>query len=54
MRQLIFAFCIGLFPFAANAVEPDEMLSDPGLEPRAGEIPEDLRCVVCQSQDVEC
>ncbi|AHD11782.1 putative protein involved in biosynthesis of c-type cytochrome (plasmid) [Phaeobacter inhibens] len=53
MRQLIFAFCIGLFPFAANAVEPDEMLSDPVLEQRAREISKDLRCVVCQNQDID-
>ena len=53
MRQLIFAFCIGLLPFAANAVEPDEMLTDPVLEQRAREISKDLRCVVCQNQDID-
>ena len=53
MRQLIFAFCIGLLPFAANAVEPDEMLADPVLEQRAREISKDLRCVVCQNQDID-
>ncbi|MDE4099612.1 cytochrome c-type biogenesis protein [Phaeobacter gallaeciensis] len=53
MRQLIFALCIGALPFAANAVEPDEMLTDPLLEQRAREISKDLRCVVCQNQDID-
>lgn len=53
MRQLIFAFCVGLLPLAANAVEPDEMLTNPELEQRAREISKDLRCVVCQNQDID-
>lgn len=53
MRQLIFAFCVGLLPLAANAVEPDEMLTNPVLEQRAREISKDLRCVVCQNQDID-
>lgn len=40
-------------PFASHAVEPDEMLPDPVLEARAREISKDLRCVVCQNQDVD-
>ncbi|MFS8180653.1 cytochrome c-type biogenesis protein CcmH [Pseudovibrio denitrificans] len=35
------------------AVEPDEMLSDPVLEARAREISKELRCVVCQNQDID-
>lgn len=53
MRQVVFAFCIGLLPFAAGAVEPDEMLTDPELEQRARQISKDLRCVVCQNQDID-
>ena len=53
MRQLIFVFCVGLLPLAANAVEPDEMLTNPVLEQRAREISKDLRCVVCQNQDID-
>lgn len=40
-------------PFASHAVEPDEMLADPALEARAREISKDLRCVVCQNQDID-
>jgi cytochrome c-type biogenesis protein CcmH len=45
-----------LFVFAttfAMAVEPDEMLSDPVLEARARTISKELRCVVCQNQDID-
>jgi cytochrome c-type biogenesis protein CcmH len=38
---------------SAGAVEPDEMLSDPALEARAREISRELRCVVCQSQNID-
>ncbi len=37
----------------ALAVEPDEMLDDPGLEARAREISRELRCVTCQSQSID-
>lgn len=36
-----------------RAVEPDEVLSDPALEARAREISRQLRCVVCQSQNID-
>lgn len=35
------------------AVEPDEVLDDPVLEERARDISEHLRCVVCQSQNID-
>jgi cytochrome c-type biogenesis protein CcmH len=38
---------------AAFAVEPDEMLADPVLEARAREVSQELRCVVCQNQDID-
>jgi cytochrome c-type biogenesis protein CcmH len=37
----------------AHAVTPDEVLSDPGLETRAREISQVLRCVVCQNQSID-
>ena len=37
----------------ALAVEPSEVLDDPVLEARAREISKDLRCVVCQNQDID-
>lgn len=34
------------------ALDPSEMLDDPGLEARARAIDHELRCVVCQSESV--
>ncbi len=51
MRGLI----LGLLLFAtpALAVQPDEMLADPGLEARAREISRDIRCPVCQGESID-
>lgn len=35
------------------AVEPDEMLADPGLEARAREISQGLRCLVCRNESID-
>ncbi|MGH1418229.1 MAG: cytochrome c-type biogenesis protein [Hyphomicrobiaceae bacterium] len=40
-------------PSVAQAVEPDEILSDPKLEARAREISLGLRCLVCQNQSID-
>ncbi|ETW11212.1 cytochrome C biogenesis protein [Roseivivax marinus] len=54
MKYLTFAFWLVLAAApAAFAVEPDEMLADPALEARAREISRDLRCVVCQNQNID-
>ncbi|WP_238367861.1 cytochrome c-type biogenesis protein [Mesobacterium pallidum] len=53
MKRLLLALALSLVPIAAGAVEPDEMLADPALEARAREISKDLRCVVCQNQDID-
>ncbi len=37
----------------AHAVLPSEMLDDPVLEERAREISKNLRCLVCQNQDID-
>jgi cytochrome c-type biogenesis protein CcmH len=37
----------------AFAVQPDEMLKDPGLEARARTLSRDLRCMVCQNQSID-
>lgn len=37
----------------ALAVEPDEILEDPVLEARARDLSKQLRCVVCQNQDID-
>jgi cytochrome c-type biogenesis protein CcmH len=38
---------------AALAVQPDEMLRDPGLEARARALSRELRCMVCQNQSID-
>jgi cytochrome c-type biogenesis protein CcmH len=57
MKKLLvlFALCFcltGIFS-AALAVEPGEMLKDPALEKRARLISRELRCLVCQGQDID-
>ena len=37
----------------AYAVQPDEVLSDPGLEARARQISQVLRCPVCQGENID-
>jgi cytochrome c-type biogenesis protein CcmH len=44
---------LSLASFAARAVEPSEMLSDPALEQRARTLSKDLRCMVCQNQSID-
>ena len=46
-------FLLMLSCFAAQAVEPDEVLSDPTLEARARAISHGLRCLVCQNQSID-
>lgn len=52
-RMLAASAVLVALPFAVGAVEPDEMLKDPVLEARAREISKELRCVVCQNQDID-
>lgn len=42
-----------LAPFAAHAVQPDEVLPDPKMEQRARDISTGLRCMVCQNQNID-
>lgn len=42
------------FPAVAGfAVQPDEILADAALEKRAREISRQLRCLVCQGEDID-
>lgn len=52
MRFIVPALFL-LLPLMAFAVEPDEMLQDPVMEERAREISKELRCVVCQNQNID-
>jgi cytochrome c-type biogenesis protein CcmH len=38
---------------ASWAVEPSERLADPGLEARARDISQELRCLVCQNESID-
>lgn len=54
MKLLAIAvMALTLLTGAAQAVEPDEMLSDPALEARARQISAGLRCLVCQNQSID-
>ncbi len=54
LRCLILA-CLPLMAVApaVQAVEPDEVLSDPALEARAREISKGLRCLVCRNESID-
>ncbi|MBR1155608.1 cytochrome c-type biogenesis protein [Bradyrhizobium sp. JYMT SZCCT0428] len=38
---------------AAYAVQPDEIMADPGKEARARDLSRELRCMVCQNQSID-
>lgn len=50
MKRLLLIFAILASPLWA--MDPSEMLEDPGLEERARALDHELRCVVCQSESV--
>ena len=51
----LLALALGLTGLStgAGAVEPDEILADPVLEKRARDLSQELRCVVCQNQNID-
>ena len=56
MKRVLAAFvtlAALLFPLAAGAVQPDEVLANPVLEERARTISGNLRCLVCQNQSID-
>jgi len=53
MRLTIVVLILSLAPFAAAAVQPDEMLADPVLEQRARDISAGLRCMVCRNESID-
>ncbi|NWG90909.1 MAG: cytochrome c-type biogenesis protein CcmH [Parvularculaceae bacterium] len=52
MRRLLISV-LSTVSWAALAVQPDERLADPALEARAREISREIRCVVCQSENID-
>ena len=53
MKYVFCAFFLCLISFSALAVQPDEMLQDRQQEARAREISKNLRCLVCQGEDID-
>lgn len=53
MRVLFIFFAIFIKSTLVLSVEPDEILSDSNLEKRAKIIGEQLRCLVCQNEDIQ-
>ena len=47
---LIIALVLAL---PVQAVQPDEVLSDPALETRARELSKGLRCLVCKNESID-
>tara|TARA_Y100000992_G_scaffold58027_1_gene35310 strand:+ start:107 stop:484 length:378 start_codon:yes stop_codon:yes gene_type:complete len=45
-------FIIFLLPIVSIAVEPDEILNNEALESRARDIGKNIRCLVCQNEDI--
>jgi cytochrome c-type biogenesis protein CcmH len=52
LRLLILAAALASCD-SAFAVQPDEVLKDPGLEARARVLSRELRCMVCQNQSID-
>jgi cytochrome c-type biogenesis protein CcmH len=50
---LVFALAVTVGSPAAHAVQPDEIMSDPGKEARARNLSRELRCMVCQNQSID-
>ena len=44
---------LNFFFYEANAIEPDEILENKKLETLAREIGTELRCLVCQNEDIQ-
>ena len=53
MQKYFFLVLIFLLPLSLSGVEPDEILKDKSLEERARIISSDLRCLVCQNENID-
>jgi cytochrome c-type biogenesis protein CcmH len=51
LAAICFVAALGASP--ARAVQPDEIMSDPGKEARARDLSRELRCMVCQNQSID-
>jgi len=53
MRRAALSLLLIWLAAPALAVQPDERLTDPAMEMRAREISRELRCLVCQNQNID-
>jgi len=56
MRMMVFLLALLIaVPLAGpvHAVQPDEILADPGLEARARAISKEVRCLVCRNESID-
>jgi len=53
MKFFLFLYIIFFLNSNAYSVEPDEMINNPELEKIAREIGKEIRCLVCQNEDIE-
>ena len=53
MRLFLTLFLFVFISFEALGVEPSEVLDDPSLEKRARLISSELRCLVCQNENID-
>lgn len=54
MRRLLTSVALLVcMTWPAFAVQPDEVLDDPGLEERARDLSSEIRCLVCQNESID-
>lgn len=53
MKRLALAAVFALVTAPVLAVQPSEILADPALESRARELSKELRCPVCQNENID-
>ncbi|MBC11201.1 MAG: hypothetical protein CMP32_04730 [Rickettsiales bacterium] len=51
--QIFFIIICFFFKNEVLSIEPNEMLEDPKLESVAREISKNIRCLVCQNEDIQ-
>ena len=52
IKTIVFVV-IFIINYETKAIEPDEILQDQILENRAKDISKELRCLVCQNEDIQ-
>lgn len=53
MKRLILSLAFAVLAAPVFAVQPSEILADPALEARARDLSKELRCPVCQNENID-